>query len=320
MVGTGINFAHFIDVYSPSIIITIGKRTRMARRPRLFGRQIYHHIYAWGNNRQPIFITGQHYARYLDFLEKYSVDYRVDIIAYALMQSHIHLFVYDLLGKVSLFMNSLHGAYAQYYNHVTGRIGHVFGERFNNKIVQANVYGLWLSRYIHRQAIEAGLVSDPKHYPWTSYQRYLGENVLDFVKPDVILEQFGNEQERLSRYEKFVLRVANGPIDWDMKSAIVIGDDKYRQDFLERKPPVDQADLGDKQVNELITTRFKIKPRQLSAPNGWEEKRLRNKIIRYLVEEVGLKPLRIAQLCHISRMTVHRALNKNVKNVMPVPD
>ena len=191
----------------------------MARRPRLFGEELYHHLYAWGNNRQAIFIDDQHYVRYLNFVEKYSKEYRVDIIAYALMQTHIHLFVYDLRGKVSQFMNSLHGEYAQYFNHMTGRVGHVFGERFNNKIVQANEYGLWLSRYIHRQALNAGLVRDPRDYPWTSYPRYVGETALDFVKPDVILEQFGNEQERISRYEEFILGVAKGPIDWDTKTA-----------------------------------------------------------------------------------------------------
>ena len=110
----------------------------MARRPRLFGEELYHHIYAWGNNQQAIFVTDKHYERYINFLGRYSRDNQIDMIAYALMQSHVHLFVYDRLGKISLFMNELHGEYAQYFNHVTGRVGHVFGERFNNKVVQAN--------------------------------------------------------------------------------------------------------------------------------------------------------------------------------------
>lgn len=291
----------------------------MARRPRLSGKEIYHHIYAWGNNRQAIFFVDQHYVRYLDSLEKYSKDYRVDIVAYAMMQTHIHLFVYDPLGRVSEFMNSLHGEYAQYFNRMTGRVGHVFGERFNNKVVQANEYGLWLSRYIHRQAVEANLVTDPRYYPWTSYQIYLGDAPLGFLKPDVILEQFGNEQERINRYRKFVLGSANGPIDWDMKSAVVVGDDEFKQEVRERQIPAGQEDLSDKQILELITTCFKIKPRLLFAPNGWGEKRLRGKIIAYLVEEVGLKPPRVAQLCRISHITVYRALHKKVKNVMPVP-
>jgi putative transposase len=291
----------------------------MARRPRLFGEELYHHIYAWGNNRQAIFVTDQHYARYLGFLEKYSNHYRVDIVAYALMQSHTHLFVYDRLGKVSQFINSLHGEYAQYFNRVTGRVGHVFGERFNNKVVQPNSYGLWLSRYIHRQAVEANIVVDPRHYPWTSYHIYLGEEPLGFLKPDVILEQFGNGQERISRYEEFVASTKNGPVDWDKKSLVVIGDEEFKQEVREHENPKGQEDFSNKQIYELITTRFRIRAKLLFKPRGWEEKRLRRRIIRYLLAEVKLRPTRIAQLCHISRSGVQRALKTKVQKCMPVP-
>ena len=292
----------------------------MARRPRLFGEKLYHHIYAWGNNRQAIFVTDQHYERYRTFLETYSKDYRIDIIAYALMQSHTHLFVYDRLGQVSQFMNSLHGEYAQYYNRVTGQVGHVFGERFNNKVVQVNIYGLWLSRYIHRQAVEAGLVSNPKDYPWSSYSAYLRDTPLGFLKPGVILEQFGTGQDSIRHYEEFVLGIEHGPIDSEIKSLIVIGDEAFKQEVRERETVEDKDDLDDREIFELIAARFKVKPRLLLAPHGWEEKHLRCKIITCLVEEVGLKPVQVARLCRISRMTVQRALNKKVQKVMPVPN
>jgi len=284
----------------------------MVRRPRLFGKEIYHHIYAWGNNRQAIFITDQHYKKYLDLLEIYSEDNRIDIIAYALMQTHVHLFIYDVFGKVSQFMNSLHGEYAQYFNHVTGRIGHVFGERFNNKVVQANDYGLWLSRYIHRQSVEAGLVTDPRHYPWTSYKIYLGETSSGFLKPEVILEQFGGERKRARRYEAFVLGSESGSIDWEVRSEVVIGDEDFKQEVRERKTPEDKESLNEQQIFELINMRFKVEPRLLFTPHGWGEKRSRHEIIRYLVDEIGIKPSRIAEFFRVSRSGVHRILNAKV--------
>jgi REP element-mobilizing transposase RayT len=284
----------------------------MARHPRLSGEELYHHIYAWGNNRQAIFISDQHYARYLDFLETYSKDYRVDIIAYALMRSHIHLFVFDFPGKVSEFMNSLHGKYAQYFNRLTGRVGHVFGERFNNKIVQANKYGLWLSRYIHRQAVEAGLVTDPRCYPWTSYHIYLEEAPMSFVKSGIILEQFGNEQERISRYEEFVKSTEDEPIDWDVKSATIVGDDFFQQEVLKEDTAKHRENLSDNKIPELINARFKVSPEFLFSAHGLHEKRLRHKIIRYLINDVGLKPIKVARLCHISRSAVRRSLNTKV--------
>ncbi|UCF71688.1 MAG: transposase [candidate division WOR-3 bacterium] len=280
----------------------------MARRPRKCGEEIYHHIYAWGNNRQVIFITDEHYERYISFLEKYSSDNRIRVIAYALMQTHVHLYVYDLLGKLSQFMNSLHGEYAQYFNHVTGRVGHVFGERFNNKIVQANEYGLWLSRYIHRQAVEAGLVTDPVYYRWTSYHTYLGVKTSGFVQPDVILEQFGNVKERVGKYEAFVKGHKKGPIDWKLESTEVIGNETFRRGILQRLRPEPKKYITDEQICELIIERFKVDPGSLSALRGLKKKRLRRRIMAYLVGELGLKPARLAQLFKISHMTVRRAL------------
>jgi len=284
----------------------------MARRPRIVGAKLYHHIYAWGNNRQPIFVTDQHYRRYLGFLETYSEDYRVDIVAYCLMQSHIHLFVFDLPGKVSQFMTSLHGEYAKYYNHVTGHIGHVFGERYNNKVVQANVYGLWLSRYIHRQALAAGLVADSREYHWSSYQAYLGETPLGFLKPEVILGQFGTGRERIRQYEKFVLSTECGPVDWNARSVAVIGDESFRQDMRERETAEDHKNLTDEEVFNLLVEHFNVNPDLLLAARGLKEKRMRRKMIRYLVDDAGLRPTRVAQLCNISSMAVQKALNTEV--------
>lgn len=53
------------------------------------------------------------------------------------------------------------------------RTSHVFGNRVRNKAVGANSYGLWFSRYIHRQAVEVGLVSNSEDYEWTSYHTYI---------------------------------------------------------------------------------------------------------------------------------------------------
>ncbi len=226
------------------------------------------------------------------------------------MRTHVHLFVYDHVNRVSQFMNSLHGKYAQYFNRVTGRVGHVFGERFNSKIVQANKYGLWLSRYIHRQAVEDNLVDDPEDYPWTTYRAYIGKAPLDFIKPDVILEQFGSGTEGKRHYVEFVSSAASAPIDWDEQSRSVVGDEKYAQEVSERHSSVDRAKMSDEEIFALIADRFAIDPGLMVAPHGWEEKRLRHKVVRHLVDEIGLEPTRIMRLFHIARMTVQYAITE----------
>ncbi len=276
----------------------------MVKRPRLSGKQLYHHIYAWGNDRHPVFKVESHYEKYLAYLEQYGSRYAVDIIAYALMTWHVHLFVYDKQGKISQFMNSLHGEYAQYYNHVTNRVGHVFGERFNNKIVQADNYGLWLSRYIHRQPLEAGIVNDPKEYRWSSYRTYLGLAARGFLKPEVILEQFGRGSMAYHDYEEFTLDRESGPIDWNKVSNLVVGDDNFAKDLRKLEENEEADSFDSEKLIKILSVRLEGKPKSLLNPRGQKERRIRHEAFRILVTEYGFSAARVSRVFGVSAMAV----------------
>jgi len=94
----------------------------MIKKPRLKGKRLYHHIYAWGNDRHPVFKADAHYGKYLYYLEPFATRYKIDIIAYALMEWHVHLFLFDVADRISEFMKSLHGEYAQHFNRRDGRV------------------------------------------------------------------------------------------------------------------------------------------------------------------------------------------------------
>jgi len=289
--GQAYTFKTFIDFFD-FLIIIIMQRGAMRKRPRLKGKRLYHHIYAWGNDRHPVFKTDAHYEKYLYYLERFARRYRVDIIAYALMEWHVHLFIFDILGKISQFMNSLHGEYAQFFNKETRRVGHVFGERFNNKIVQANNYGLWLSRYIHRQAVEARMVKDPKDYPWTSYRAYLGLVPKGFLQPDIILKQFGSGSEVLGRYQEFVLGEDSGPIDWAKTTVSIIGDEGFRERVESRDGDKNEQEtklMSDEDLIKEVSSHLAVKPKILTNPYGWDERRLRHQAIQslYCLERDG---------------------------------
>ncbi len=254
----------------------------MARQTRLRGKALYHHIYAWGNDRHPVFKTENHYEAYESWLNEYSNFYFIDIIAYALMQWHIHLYVYDRFGSISDFMKALHGRYAQYYNRVNDRVGHVFGKRFSNKIVQGNTYGMWLSRYIHRQALEAGIAKDPIEYPWSSYHVYIGKKKSNFVCPEVILCQFGKGREGFLNYQKFVLSQDSGPIDWAGIKKNVIGEAEFVTNMSAQKNEKDGLAKEVEDDNDLIQkicNDFKASIMVLKRPCGWHERRLRHQVI-----------------------------------------
>ena len=256
---------------------------------RLCGEDQYHHIYAWGNDHHPVFKEATHYQEYLILLEKHSYEYRVDVIAYALMHTHVHLFIHDKLNNLSNFMMRLHGDYARYYNRVNERVGHVFGERFNNKIVATNIYGKWLSRYIHRQAVEATLVEDPADFPWSSYRVYVGLENMRFIKPEVILAQFGEGEDRYRAYREFVLSQDRGPVDWNRRYlSLVKGDD----------------------LMQYLCHEFDLKASVLKNPRGDRERQTRHRIIRMLHREYGYRPHQLAHVFGLSRAGVTRILRK----------
>lgn len=260
----------------------------MTWKPRLCGENLYHHIYAWGNDRHPVFKDDYHYRKYLELLKKYSRQFQIDILAYALMEWHVHLFLYDQKNTLSVFMQNLHGDYAQYFNRETHRVGHVFGERFNNRIVQANEYGLWLTRYIHRQALEAKLVSDPRDYPWTSYRIYLGLEKNDFLKYDIIFNQFGQRKEAIEDYQRFVMDRDNGPVDWS-----------------DRKLMTGQID----KILMKAIKEYGVTENVLLAPRGRTARRMRQKIIHALHHEHGCKALELARAFQLSRTAIVKILN-----------
>ena len=259
----------------------------MAWKIRVRGEEQYHHVYAWGNDRHPIFKDPSNYEKYLSLLGELAEDHSIDIIAYALMEWHVHLFIYDQYNEIAGFMMSLHGEYAQYFNLNCQRTGHVFGERYNNKIVAHSIYAKWLSRYIHRQALEADLTHDPTLYPWTSYNRYLDLEPRGFVKKDFVLDMFEPMANRISIYREFVMDSDEGPIDWGHRML------KVRS--------------GESFIN-LVAKELNIRSEILKSPQGRLERAMRGKAIRLLKENYGLNNVQTARIFGVTHATVANIL------------
>ena len=278
---------------------------------RLSGSDLYHHIYAWGNDRHSIFEQDHHYEYYLQCLKKYSQLFAVDIIAYALMEWHVHLFVYDRDDSISTFMERVHGEYALFYNKDTNRVGHVFGERFNNKIVQPNIYALRLSKYIHRQALEAGLVDHPLQYRWTSYRVYCGHEKNTFIKPGIIFDQFNGEGDCYQQYVSFVMDKEDDPVDWDRARLYVVGDKKFKNyinvTFRKSKK---KTNTSSKNPLRLACEEFKMSKKMLLHPHGQRERGIRHQVILFLVNDQGFNQTQVAHALRISRLSVINVLKK----------
>jgi putative transposase len=112
------------------------------------------------------------------FFQKHFASQRalVDIIAYCLMPTHIHLLLKQLKEDgISVFMRNVLNGYTRYFNIKTKRKGPLWESRFQRVLVNTDEQLLHLSRYICLNPVTAYLVNKPQDWEFSSYKEFLGE-------------------------------------------------------------------------------------------------------------------------------------------------
>ena len=94
--------------------------------------------------------------------------------SYVLMGTHYHLIVDTPKANLSLGMQFLNGVYAQRYNKLLERYGHVFSARFCSREIRDDDYLRAAVRYVARNPLEAGLCRDAGDWFWSSYGAVVG--------------------------------------------------------------------------------------------------------------------------------------------------
>ena len=163
----------------------------------------YYHVYNRGNNKEKIFFEEKNYFYFLSKIETAFED-KINLITYCLMPNHYHLITHIKQdGFLELAMQKISTGYSRAINKSYNRTGHLFQGRFKNKLIPNNEYLLHLSRYIHRNPLRAGLVTNLKEWKYSSLNSYLNSDVLNFIKPEIILNQFNSAIEYLKFVEEF---------------------------------------------------------------------------------------------------------------------
>jgi len=116
------------------------------------------------------------------------------------MPNHYHLLVRVLSSEFSEAMRSFGQAYTQAINRRFDRSGTLFESRFQAIHVDREADLMHLSRYIHLNPVEAGLVELPEAWEYSSYREYTG--LRDGTLPDI--EQILCEFATRSAYARFV--------------------------------------------------------------------------------------------------------------------
>lgn len=159
----------------------------------IFSRSIAKYIVFNNQNDYGRFIELANLYRYIDFNYKYSnfanlkIKMRknvineldknrklVEIVAYCIMPTHIHLLLKQIVENgISKYMAKILNSYTRYFNLKHQRKGPLWEGHFNNILVNSDEQLLHLSRYIHLNSTSAGLVEKPDNWAFSSYLEYI---------------------------------------------------------------------------------------------------------------------------------------------------
>ena len=135
----------------------------------------FYHIYNRGVNRQAIFFGERNYRFFIERLRHYFVPELVDIAAYCLMPTHYHILIQSHTDDFgSEVMQPFVTSYTKAVNKEQGRVGSLFQGKYKADLVDTDAYLRNVTRYIHRNPVDAGYVERLTDWPYSSYLDYIG--------------------------------------------------------------------------------------------------------------------------------------------------
>jgi len=165
----------------------------------------YYHIFSRSIAGYEVFNKSEDFARlvellilyrYADFVYRYSKfnelqlsmqeeiieqlkikrDFLVEIVAYSIMPTHLHLLLKQVVDNgISKFISRVLNSYTRYFNLKHHRTGPLWEGKFKNVAVNKDEQLLHLTRYIHLNPTSAGLVEKPEEWDFSSYNEYLNK-------------------------------------------------------------------------------------------------------------------------------------------------
>ena len=157
----------------------------MARTARIVAPNYPYHITQRGNYRQAVFENKEDRKKYLLWIDEYSQKYNLSLLAYCLMDNHVHFIAIpaqeDSLSKV---FSIVHMRYSQYFNKKMGASGHLWQGRFYSCVLD-EPHLMAAIRYVERNPVRAGLVNKAWEWQWSSAAFHSGVSNMEINLEDI---------------------------------------------------------------------------------------------------------------------------------------
>lgn len=190
----------------------------------------YYHIFSRSISKFIIFNNDKEYQRMLEILQLYkfkNFDYKfsrftqlsltnqkqiieslkkdselyVEIIAYCLMPTHIHLILKQTIdGGISNYLAKVLNSYSRFFNTKHHRSGPLWDGRFKSVLVSSDEQLLHLTRYLHLNPTSIKLIDKPEKWHYSSFLEYINDDFVERICSFTGLFDFASKE-----YKKFVL-------------------------------------------------------------------------------------------------------------------
>jgi putative transposase len=139
--------------------------------------------------------------------------YNAKIHSFVLMPNHFHLLISTPNSNLDLIMANFMKECSRYINESSGRINQAYGARHFRGVIDSDHYYFHAYKYVYRNPVEAGLVSECENYMFSSLNFILGGSQATF--PTVF------DQTLFSDIEKTLKWINQKPLkeSWEMVSS-----------------------------------------------------------------------------------------------------
>ena len=195
------------------------------------------HLMSQGINKEKIFLDNMWKEKYKELLKKYSLEYKINIISYCIMNNHVHLLVYvDDVNNLSKFMHRINTIYASYYNRENNRVGYVFRNRYQVQTIKDEMHLKTCIVYIHNNPVKAGIVRKCNEYNYSSFYEYI-------EKAEVISIQVLKEILNINEYPEL------------LEFIIKTHKNEYKYKFLEIEEKINYNNLVKRKKKQKYTNK-----------------------------------------------------------------
>jgi REP element-mobilizing transposase RayT len=255
---------------------------------------VVHHVWARGIEGRAIFRDP---CDRRDLVERFCEVFPgggAGCLAWTFMSNHLHAVVRTGSASISGLMRRIHTGFALRFNLRYGRQGYLFQSRFGSRIVRDDGALLTVIRYVLRNPLEAGLVSDLdalERFPWSAYGALLGVRpALPFEAVEEALAAFGPDPPTARAALRRSMESAAAPPDGPTPSCA--------------QPSL--AGLIRDVCRELGVAESDLRTGRRSRPVSLA----RAEVCRRAVVQLGTRPVAVARALGISESAVSQALRR----------